>query len=258
VYVTSPEAVNLEDVFKVNISFSGNNISGADFILSFNNTILSAGKIYSEQTEMLTSPGNKIDNNNGKIFFAFAFIKNKTISGNGNLAVVEFTAKSIGKSEVIIDGTKNTPKILRINKTPADDVLISNTYILVNNNTTRKTNNQASLNNIAKPNNTTEFIENIENKKESDKAESRNTTRDNNSIETENNINENVNENVENTKTKDETKEEENETMTNEDKKEAEKEEKEYNYTYAMFLVFLVILAVALILVLLFKKMKTT
>lgn len=280
VYVLSPENVNLGDAFKVNVSFSGNNISGADFILSFDSTILNAGKIYTEQTGFLTSPGNKIDNNNGKIFFAFASVKNKTISGNGNLAVVEFTAKSTGKSIITAEGTKDTPKILRINNMIAEEVSISNAYVSVNGNTTKKADNQTAVNNTAKSNNTAESAENkgaIITRGGIETGSSVNTTTTTgagikNETKTEN-TNNNENKSQENNGTKEQQKqanetktENTNKTENNNTKTESPEKQnpviniinenkKEDDFPY--YLIVIVILAAALILFLLFKKMKT-
>jgi len=98
----SYHSVSQGDTFTVNITVnsSGTEISGADYILSFNNIVLRA----LSQNKGPFLGGNivadEIDNPNGRVYYGEYRVGSNGVTGNGTLATIEFEVRCLGVSEL--------------------------------------------------------------------------------------------------------------------------------------------------------------
>ena len=123
----SYQSVSQGDTFTVNImvNSSGTEISGADYILSFNNIVLRA----LSQNKGPFLGGNivadEIDNPNGRVYYGEYRIGSNGVTGNGTLATIEFEVRCSGASELRFDdvilGDPNGQEI--------QDVIINNATV---------------------------------------------------------------------------------------------------------------------------------
>ena len=114
VYVDpSTSTVPVNDTFDINITVSGNNITGADFQLLFNNTVLEAtnmilGPFLAGATTIPDPPSGGINNSAGKIKLSSALLYPGVASGTGAVAIITFKAKSKGTSQLDLQNVSLT------------------------------------------------------------------------------------------------------------------------------------------------------
>jgi len=117
VSVIPPSTVNAGDIFTVEIRAAADKFAGAGFVLTYDGKVLSASKVetgsmLSGAGSYLESPGNSIDNKNGKIKYTVSLTGGATASGSGGIAKVTFTALSAGTSALSLSGTDAAPYVL--------------------------------------------------------------------------------------------------------------------------------------------------
>jgi len=138
VWVESPQGVLVNETFTVDVSVSGDEIHGAGFELSFNNTVINALEI--AEGEFLKSGGDSthiftaiINNTEGTIKFddSIATHWNDSVSGTGIIATITFRAESSGISKLGVRGTGHVPEILMGPGYVITNVSIQNATVIV-------------------------------------------------------------------------------------------------------------------------------
>jgi len=134
------------EVFNVSVSASGANISGVDFVLSYNPEVLKFrgmqnGTLLKSVADMFPPISYlsiaQMNESNGKIQFLGALTGNgNAVLPSGDVLIVTFESIKGGRSNLTLTGSDATPKILRItnaaaNRTPASDVAITSGSVFV-------------------------------------------------------------------------------------------------------------------------------
>jgi len=184
VKVDSPGNVSINSTFIVKILVSGENISGVDFQLLFDGNILTAeqleeGNFLKNFSETAPSPGNNITTSS--ILFGSVLMPPATASGNGNVAIITFKAKSLGTSVLDIQGTPSYPKILADALVePIKEVTIRDSSVVVGSGAQYSENQTANIRENATENTTETHINKTaqENKTESALPITKNKTQD--------------------------------------------------------------------------------
>ena len=138
--VETPPTVHINETFTVNVTIQGNNITGVEFKLLFNNSILNATKVeegpflknYGSTLTIPSNLSNSINNTKGEIRLGSALVGSAVASGDGTVATITFKAILIGNT--LLDLRDVT--LVDENITPVSNVNIRDSNVVAMSDTT--------------------------------------------------------------------------------------------------------------------------